>query len=170
MHREPQPQPQGLEEMVGVLSAGQAETVPLIGSANRCLLCPRERCRIFVLTILQILLSLPGNLRVRCKQKEFSFFGFQITSPRFSRAQSFSLPLRMKGMRRKLTNCAREAQWMPLFLNLKPLLFQPRVQCGGPRVVRRPMPAVYALVAWTEVQYSLPEWVKVLRLRRRLRS
>ena len=90
MHREPQPQPQGLEEMVGVLSAGQAETVALIGSANRCLLCPREKCRIFVLTILQILLSLPGNLRVRCKQREFSFLGFQITSPRFS--QVFPCP------------------------------------------------------------------------------
>ena len=57
MHREPQPQPQGLEEMVGTLSAGQAETVASLGSARRCLLCPRRRCRIFALIILQTLLS-----------------------------------------------------------------------------------------------------------------
>ena len=165
MHREPQPQPQGLEEMVGALSAGQAETVAPLGSANHRLLCPRRRCRIFALLILQTLLSLPGNLRVRCRQREFLFLGFLITSPRFSRGQNFSLPWGMKGMRRKLTTCAMEARMVPLFLHLEPPLFWQRAKCGGLRAVRRPMPAAHALVSKTEVPCgSLTGWVRVLLL------
>ena len=151
MHREPQPQPQGLEEMAGTLSAGQADTVAPLDSTRRCLLWPHSMCRICALIILQTLMSLPGVLRVRCGQRAFLFFGFLITFPRFSRGPNFSLPLRMRGMRRKLTNRATEARMVPLVLNLEIPLFWQRAKCGGLRVVRHPMPDVHALVSKTEV-------------------
>ena len=85
MHRKPQPQPQGLEEMAGILSAGQADTVAPLDSTRRCLLWPHSMCRIYAFQILQTLMSLPGILKVRCGQRVFLFLGSLITFPRFSR-------------------------------------------------------------------------------------